>query len=194
MQRFFRNVRQALTKQRLMILGAILLLGALQGFTWVKRYPLIAKKQAEIAEILALEQEVERLKQEWNAKQEERKKADVELATAYGRLFEGDPAASTWSSQIDRPPETLTFTVRPDKSIPHPEYPDQLVILPTSWSVKNPAENPNTLDALIEFLHDLTTRQAKWIDLVGLQINGNETTQTRAEFSLRLWFKKEATS
>lgn len=194
MQRFFRNFRQALTKQRLMILGAILLLAALQWFTWVKRYPLIAQKQAEIAEILALEQEVERLRQEWNSKQEERKKADADLATAYGRLFEGDPAASTWSSQIDRPPETLTFTVRPEKSIAHPEYPDQLVILPTSWSVKNPAENPNTLDALIEFLHDLTTRQAKWIDLVGLQINGNETTQTRAEFSLRLWFKKEATS
>lgn len=194
MQRFFRNVRQALTKQRLAIAGAFLLLAALQWFTWTKRYPVIAKKHAEIAEIYALDKEVERLKQEWEAKQEERKKSDADLAAAYGRLFEGDPAASTWSSQIDRPPETLTFTVRPEKAITHPEHPDQIVILPTSWSVKNPAENPNTLDALIEFLHDLTTRQAKWIDLVGLQINGNETTQTRAEFSLRLWFRKEATS
>jgi hypothetical protein len=194
MRRFFKNFSEEFTKERLIIAAVVVLLGSLQGWTWSKRYSLIAKNLAEVTEIQNLEKEVTQLQEEWSGKQQERDKVASDLKSAYERLFEGDPTSSNWSTQISNPPEALNFMVGSDKPITHPEYPDKLAIVPTNWVVKNPSESANTLDGVLEFLHDLTTRQSKWIDLVEVLINGNEVTQTRAQFSLRLWFKKEAKS
>ena len=194
MKRFLRNLSEGFTKERMIIGAVVALLATMQGWTWSKRYPLIAKNLIEVAEIQNLEKEVTQLQEEWTGKQQERDKTAADLKSAYQRLFEGDPSSSNWSTQISNAPEALSFLVGSEKPITHPEYPDKLSILPTNWSVKTPSESANTLDSVLEFLHDLTTRQSKWIDLVEVLINGNEITQTRAQFSLRLWFRKEAKS
>lgn len=194
MKHFVENLRQVFSKDRLAMIAVVILLLGLLSWTWCTRYPLIALKEQEILQIKGLETEVTRLESQWSARQDERRKIDADLALACNRLFQGEPTSTSWSSQIENAPDTLTFLVRSDLPVDHPTYPETLSVLPTVWQVKGPTKEGDSLSHLMGFLHDLTTKQAKWIEVVEILINGNELTSTRAEFSLRLWFKKASVS
>jgi hypothetical protein len=194
MKQLFENLGRFFSKERLVMAGVLVLVLGLEAWTWFVRYPLIAVKQHELAQIQDLMDEVARLQSRWTNGEADRNNLASKLKLTYQHLFEGDPGASAWSTQIENPPGTLSFIVRAEKALPDRTYPERLMMLPTLWMVKNPAEDPNSLENLLSFLRDLTMRQPKWIELVEVLISGNEVTTTRAEFSLRLWFKKEPLS
>lgn len=193
MKQLLANSSQFFTKDRLIALAVTILLLALQGWTWLKRYPLIGLRKDEIAKVEKFDSEVAQLFQKWSAKEEDRIKTEMDLKRAFQRLFEGRPVTDSWSTQIENPLDTLTFTVMTDKAIEHPDFPDSLLVVPTIWTVRD-EEGSNDLHAMLAFIQNLTAKQPKWIDLVELVISGNEITQTRAEFGLRLWFKNETAS
>ncbi|MFT5467009.1 MAG: hypothetical protein ACI8UO_002112 [Verrucomicrobiales bacterium] len=179
------------SKGRVAILAVVVVALGVQWFTWFKRNPVIAVKQAEIQAILELEAEVRTMEADWS--EEEAEKVASRLRDAQAQLFDGDPKSSTWSAQIQNPPQIpgMEVSVRPESTIEHPEYADKLEILPTVWMLKQVSEDADIFSAVLVIMNNLATRQQKWMDLSELIINGNEEAPSEAQFQMRLWFRKQ---
>jgi hypothetical protein len=176
---------------------------ALQWWTWLKRYPLIAQKQQEMQKMLQLEGEVQRLAGAWSddvAAQEEEK-----FERARGQLFAGSPHTAVCLDQLQQPSRasTLAIDVKLQQGHPHPQSSDTLLIVPTFWEVtaavdkttgSKPSRGKSTVSmqgGLLKLLQELTTNQPKRMDLVELNVWGDGSAMTRARVGFRLWFPTE---
>lgn len=182
---------RAHSKGRIAMIGVILLTIGLQYWTWFKRHPLIASEQGKIREIDRLREEVEDLELKWS--EPDAKEVADNYAIAQSHLFKGDTNSAEWSYQVDEPKNVnvLDIQVSSRQGVPHPEFAEDLAIVPTIWKLKPAEDGIQMQNELIRFLRELDEQQKMRMDLANLIVTGNGNEMTDAEVGLRLWFRKE---
>lgn len=185
----------------LLVVASIL---TLQWWTWFRRYPLIAKKQQEVQQVLQLEGEVQRLAGAWS--ESDAAQTEAKFKQALDHLFTGDTGAVACLDQLQQPTHapTLAINVNLQGGQPHPQASDTVTIVPTFWQVSTPdatkfttgkptASTPSVSmqAALLKLLQELTTNQPKRMDFVELHVSGDGTNMNQARVGFRLWFQKE---
>ncbi len=166
----------------------------LEWWTWFRRYPLIAQKQAEVQQGCKLEGEVQQLEPAWS--EAAAAQAEAKLQQARAHLFTGDTNTAACLDQLQQPTRapTLAINVKLQEGQPHPQSSDTLMIVPTVWEVASPTIGTPTASMqgpLLKLLQELTTNQPKRMDLVELSVLGDGSNMIQAKIGFRLWFPKE---
>lgn len=179
------------SKGRLLMVLLIVVAIGLQWFCWSYRHPTVTQRRAEIRDVSRLEDEVEKLERRWS--EEDAAEVDSRLQQVRQHLFVGAPEPGGWSEEVEQPDSPMAMAARVSLGdpIPHPRHSNDLLIVPTEWTLDLKSSRHPDYSAILEFLQNLTTDQAKRMDLVSITASGDGRSLTNVELGIDLWFQKE---